>query len=432
MVIRLEKLLKEVYMHKRLAVSLFLLLFCVVSGAAPNTYYVDASRPDDSGKGVSWADAKKTIQAAVDLCPAGYIVMVTNGTYNTGGALAPDFSNSGTTYIAELTNRVCITNAVTVKSVNGPDVTFIVGAAGSNGSNDVDSVRGAYLIDGARLDGFTVTNGYTIDTSSSMDGMGGGIWAGANSVATNCIITGCLANNVGGGAYMYFGGHLDNCRVERNRARSSTGGVHGGSMNNSTIRNNSSYQVGGTQSCDLNRCIVRDNLSQTYGGGCGCGILSNCLIVDNKAKYGGGACYAVLKNCTVAANTALIYGGGAHNCDVTNSVVWGNSAGISGNDILVGNGSCQNSCASDGLTDGVDGCITSNPRFVDAAGGNYSLKNNSPCINRGINSAAPMPFDLAGNARIVDALVDMGACEWFAPLSFDVLSAIDLLLLGEK
>ncbi len=39
-----------------------------------NPYYVDASRPDDSGDGLSWATAKKTIQAAVDLAAGGETV----------------------------------------------------------------------------------------------------------------------------------------------------------------------------------------------------------------------------------------------------------------------------------------------------------------------------------------------------------------------
>jgi len=417
-------------MQKCLVVSL--LLFCGFSGASPNTYYVDASRPDDSGAATGWATAKKTIQAAVDLAYAGDTVMVTNGIYNTGGALAPDFYYSGTTHVAALINRVCITNAVTVKSVNGPDYTFIVGEAGSNGSNDVDSVRCAYLINGARLDGFSVTNGYTVETWSSMDGMGGGIWAGANCVATNCVIGGCLASSTGGGAYMFFGGRLDNCSVVGNRSENVSGGVHGGTMNNSLVKNNRSYQSGGTEACNMNRCIVIGNVSQYIGGGSSGGILKNCLITDNASQNGGGVSYATLNNCTVANNTATRYGGGAHNCYVTNSIIWGNSAGISGRDVLVGNGFCMNTCASDGVVDGVNGCIISNPHFIDAAAGNYNLKINSPCINRGLNSAAPLPIDLTGNSRIVGVLVDMGAYEWFADHVSGAVSAVSILLLSEK
>ena len=49
---------------------------------------------------------------------------------------------------------------------------------------------------------------------------------------------------------------------------------------------------------------------------------------------------------------------------------------------------------------------------MDAAGGNYRLQSNSPCINTGTNQDWMVgAFDLAGNARIFDGRVDMGAYE---------------------
>lgn len=50
---------------------------------AAQTYYADASRPDDSGDGLSWATAKQTLQAAIDLAPDGYgdTVRVADGIY---------------------------------------------------------------------------------------------------------------------------------------------------------------------------------------------------------------------------------------------------------------------------------------------------------------------------------------------------------------
>ena len=39
----------------------------VVGAAFATDRYVDAARPDDSGDGSSWATAKKTIQAAIDI-----------------------------------------------------------------------------------------------------------------------------------------------------------------------------------------------------------------------------------------------------------------------------------------------------------------------------------------------------------------------------
>ncbi|MFH0909478.1 MAG: hypothetical protein V1929_12025 [bacterium] len=102
----------------------------------PPVQYVDASRPDDSGEGTGWSTAKRTIQAAVDLVQSGETVWVTNGVYDKGRAVTPGYA---------LMNRVCVTNAINVQSMNGPEVTIIKGTAGSNGNHDLDSIRGILI-----------------------------------------------------------------------------------------------------------------------------------------------------------------------------------------------------------------------------------------------------------------------------------------------
>ena len=141
-------------MNKKIASVVWLVLGCFVMSGFAATYYVDVTRSDDSGGGTSPTTAKKTIQAAVDLTTDGDIVSVYPGTYNLGSRVTP---NGG----AQM-NRVCITNSITLLSMSGPSVTLIEGAAGSNGSNDVDSIRGVYLGTNATLSGFTVSGGYGI------------------------------------------------------------------------------------------------------------------------------------------------------------------------------------------------------------------------------------------------------------------------------
>ncbi|HOG51919.1 MAG TPA: choice-of-anchor Q domain-containing protein, partial [Lentisphaeria bacterium] len=51
------------------------------------------------------------------------------------------------------------------------------------------------------------------------------------------------------------------------------------------------------------------------------------------------------------------------------------------------------------------------PMFVDAANGDYSLSSGSPCINSGSNEFVRCETDRAGNPRIRDEVVDMGAFE---------------------
>ena len=63
----------------------FLALFLVLlfSGAvhAATTWFVDADRPDDSGDGLSWETAKKSIQAAVDAAAEDDHIWVADGNY---------------------------------------------------------------------------------------------------------------------------------------------------------------------------------------------------------------------------------------------------------------------------------------------------------------------------------------------------------------
>ena len=436
------------------------------------TYYVDASKADDSGDGYTWATAKKTIQAAVDLADDGTTVWVTNGVYDAGGAVTP-WGNA-------CTNRVVITNAITVQSMNGPEVTIIEGAPGSNGSNDTDSVRGVWMDGGCSLIGFTITNGYTMATGDILnDQSGGGIFMWTNCTASNLVIRGSMANKDGGGAYLCSGGTLNNCILEGNTAFYRGGGAHtfmDGTLNNCAVNDNVSYGGGGgvyvRQGGMLNNCILNANVSESLGGGLylyQTGTVNGCTLSANSSDYGGGAylyqggtmndctlrgnstsggaggaCLdksGTMNNCLVISNTAATYAGGVeidyagdetlNNCtivgntvssgcggmylyqngELNNCIVYGNT-GTSAQDIYIDGGgeTIRYTCASDGLTDGVNGCTTNDPGFV----GEGAITQSSPCFNTGDNTYAPTnvtPYDLAGKPRIMFDTVDMGAYE---------------------
>lgn len=342
---------------------------------SPSVIYVDASRPDDSGDGLDWATAKKTIQAGVNIAKGGATVLVTNGVYNTGGIVAPGYA---------LTNRVCITSAVTVRSVNGPMVTIIKGAPGSNGSNDVNAVRGVFLANGGAVAGFTITNGYVTRSGIyTYDQSAAGIWLSSNCVASNCLLkgNGTKSSVV---AYFYNGGTMNNCTLSGNPG-DAVSLDHGGTLNNCTLTRNSGYGA------------------YLYWGG----TLNNCALTGNA---GGGANFSyggTMNNCTVTKNSsvgAYFYNGGT----LGNCIIWDNSTDISksGGGITI-----SYTCVSIGVTNGVNGCITNNPLFVDGINSNFHLQASSPCINAGHNSYVAATNDLDGNMRIIGGVVDMGAYE---------------------
>ena len=68
---------------KTIIYFLLFLMFCANSILLSTTYYVDNSRPDDTGEGTSWATAKKTIQAAINVASSGDVILVK---YNSSGS----------------------------------------------------------------------------------------------------------------------------------------------------------------------------------------------------------------------------------------------------------------------------------------------------------------------------------------------------------
>src|SRR5512137_1365755 len=107
-----------------------------------------------------------------------------------------------------MSNRVAVTKAVTVRSVNGPATTVIAGS-GPNGPN---AVRCVYLTNAAVLAGFTLTNGATQTSGDyNKNRSGGGVWCESSSaVVSNCVLTGNSASFSGGGA---SSGTLNKCTL---------------------------------------------------------------------------------------------------------------------------------------------------------------------------------------------------------------------------
>src|SRR5215831_6660284 len=129
----------------------------------------------------TWATAARVIQDAVDAAIDGDDVLVTNGTYATGGRAAGTNSSI---------NRVAVDKIVALHSVNGPQFTVIDG---------LKAVRCVSLASNASLTGFTLTNGVISDG-------GGGVYADwSSAIVSNCTITASAATNIfsgfGGGAY---------------------------------------------------------------------------------------------------------------------------------------------------------------------------------------------------------------------------------------
>lgn len=216
----------------------------------------------------NWATAANDIQQAVNAATAGDSIWVTNGAYGGAGE-----------------NAVVITQAITLRSVNGPTNTVITG---------YQERRALYLnAPGAVVQGFTFTAGKAQD--------GGGAYLLAGTVR-DCVISNNIAQGPpgdgaqpagrGGGAFVVGGALLD-CLVTDNEARGGDGldGMPG--MDAPPGMNGMTEGAPGENGMDGGNAMSSWAVhgGQAEGGGVffGHGQLKGCEILKNRAIGGNGS-----------------------------------------------------------------------------------------------------------------------------------------------
>ncbi len=269
---------------------------------------------------------------------------------------------------------------------------------------------------------------------------GAGVYCGRNkSNFSNCIIKDNISDgnsydgsvDGGGGFYCYDCKlAIVDCIVSNNHAYSGEGG---GIL---------FWYAGDDGGLTIIRTIVSGN-SADGGGGVLCNYadcsISNSIVSGNRAVYGGGLYFTSnphlnIVNTTVVQNLASETGGGiydygSYNSNVINSIIWANYGS-----------SCSESTkysdveyyAYDWGNIHADPCFVSLGYWVDRDNptipvelddpnaiwidGNYHLRKNSPCIDKGSPNyvAKPNETDLDGKPRVIDGRIDMGAYE-FSP-----------------
>ena len=291
-----------------------------------DTQFVNPNNPSPAFPYSSWVNAATNIQDAINAAVAGNTVLVTNGVYGVG--TTPDDQ--------AYDNRVLINKAITVRSVNGPSFTTIIGGS---------SIRCVWMTNGALLAGFTLTNG-------NVTSFGGGVYAASSQVViSNCWITGSRGINAGG----VYRGTLYDCTLTNNYATGDGGGGYSNTLYRCTLIGNTSDGFGGGLSYGiLSSCLLISNKTTQFssdGGGANASTLTHCTLLGNNAFNGGGVVNSTLDNCALSNNTARSYGGGgisstlsactlfgnksqkdgggAHTCTLTNCTLSNNTAGTS-------------------------------------------------------------------------------------------------------
>lgn len=327
-----------------------------------------------------------TIQAAINAAAPGDVVVVSPGTYS--GVGNRDLSLLG--------------KAITVRSAQGPG-TCVINAGGIPNEPHCGFLLQNNEPSTAVIEGFTITGGYQFN--------GGGIYVGTGSpTIRNCVITGNAVGCWGGGLYYEFNAspRVYNCMIVNNSSTDEGGGVFG---------------IG---SGYIESCVIADNTAATGGGICVFGGQSkfvNCRITGNTTTNSGGGAYlwtGSMVNCTVANNSATWQGSGVYmssGATIVNSIVWGNSGPGQVYNSQSGQPGVTYSIVQGGYTGAGNSAL--DPRFVNAANGDYRVLDGSPAINTGANQAVPagVVTDLAGAPRIANhkgggaGVVDKGAFE---------------------
>jgi hypothetical protein len=330
--------------------------------------------------------------------------LVTNGTYASGSRVA----------FGSMMNRLAVTKAVIVQSINGPGQTSIQGHKLPLNTYGDSAVRCVYLTNGAVLAGFTLSGGATRKAGDILkERCGGGVWVeGSTAIVSNCVITGNSAFDHGGGAY---GGTFINCTIIANRAEQHGGGIFNSVLSTCTMsQNTAAIGGGGVDSSTGDRCSLTGN-SAIVAGGVMNSTLYNSVIISNSASSAGGAMYSSLNNCTLIGNSATESIGGGYETAFNNCIVCYNTAPSDPNYVLASqtmNYSCSIPLPPNGA-----GNITNEPILMDVAAGDFRLQSTSPCINAGNNGYVNKTGDHDGDPRIQGMTVDIGAYEVQFPSS---------------
>ena len=335
----------------------------------------------------------------------------------------------------------------------------------------------------AAFDVLTVWENLTIQngkfTAQNSDQGGPGVALFANGQVKHCeirnnIYTGASGTCNGGGVFnnAYTDKVLvDDCYIHDNTA-SHGGGVRiCGVIQNSIIENNTTTlnACGGVQlhyGGAMYNCIIRNNTGKDTGGvritGDKACTMTNCLIISNTATgtIGGlqiaGKANHVVYNNTIVNNNQVLESNAAR-CGVhlnttenyaakfINNIVWGNTTNSSAQtDQLQITGVYNSYAATNFLNNAIvrpstygTGTILldkdTDPGFVDAANGDYSLLWTSDLVNAGTNNFyTEGDKDLAGNARKAGSHVDIGCYE--LPYYTLTIAAFDhaTLIVGEE
>ena len=320
-------------------------------------WHVSVSGSDETGNG-SEQYPFATIQHGVDSALTGDTVLVHPGTYTGPGNRDIDFNGKDITLISQ----------------NGPEETTV----DCQGSAS-EPHRGFWYHSGetnaARVEGFTITNGYAPEDDTILTDLGTLVYAHGGGIFCDSASSPTIKE----------------CRIINNHALwkgYGSGGDGGGGiycyksspvLEDNVISGNSSGNGGGValsqSSAHLIRNLIVDNHSSHEAGGVALlgstDVLESNTISGNNAVVGGGV-WLNSSSPTMARCVIAINAGGSFVCSGSS-----NDPFLTYCDIYQSGGSSWPACVLDQLEQ--DGNLSADPMFCDGTNGDYHISGYSPC-----------------------------------------------------
>ena len=208
-----------------------------------------------------------------------------------------------------------------------------------------------------------------------------------------------------GGAVLIESGTLADCTISG--ARASGGNAVGGGV--SVVGDNAKMLR-----CHVDDCQTTLSSSGYHGGGVYLdkGRIENCLISGCMCNGTGGAhvkngtfINCIVTNCSAVVQNGSLnssYTGGvcADGGTVANCAIYGNKNGVGGVDAQVRGAESRYRNNALAYAYGSN-CVTNDPRFADAAHGDWHIGKDSPLVNAGVNiDYTADSVDFEGNPRV--------------------------------
>lgn len=420
---------------------LFLLLatfsvgFFVVSSAHAATYYVSVNGGSDSNPGTEAAPFKTLVKASKTMS-GGDTVYIRAGIYNEG--MTHNFGNNGLFVFKNGTSK---SNMTRFLAYPGEEALAKGYTTNDNGRVIIKPPRGwmgpdnggatfalhfssntQYIeIAGLVFDGTNSSRPGTTSYTGPVKFDGSykdNIWAKNNRLIKNEIRYG---GGLGGGG----GNEIIGNWIHHSRVYGIYTAFDNGLFEGNLVEDNDGYAIHlFQQNHRVNGWIIRNNILRRSGGNYrptshdrdgslkplpgvvltrGSSQFYNNLVYDN--PYGGVTVGLGARNMLVANNT--VYGNGKHGIKVNSSFAGSQNTRII-NNISFGNGGAQ--IDDNGTNTTLQNNLTTDPKFVNPAAGDFGVQAGSPAIDKGM-TLAEVKDDFTSKARPEGAAYDIGAFE---------------------